>query len=361
MNNRLNLRENCPECKSPIVHDNIKGEYFCSSCGYVIEDQMEDYSHGIYNNNSYNNQINTRSSRYNNISYHDFGLHTEIDYQGKDYSGKGLEESIKKNIMNLRKWNTIIRISNSKERRLSNILTKINEICSVGSFPNVVCDTAALIYRIYENKYDTKGKSSLCMAAALIYYACRICSVIRSLSEIIKLCSTEEECQINLKLASKYYRSMIMIWEGEGYEDNYQKQKDMEIKNAMDIENNGEQIKNMDRIKSNHNHHRISNIQVISISQYISKLANLSNFDNRIERLALDIAKKTENHLLSDGKSPNGIAAAYLYLSSLLLGINILQMDISKLAGVTEVTIRNRCKDILTSYKITIRIKPALR
>jgi len=63
---------------------------------------------------------------------------------------------------------------------------------------------------------------------------------------------------------------------------------------------------------------------------------------------------------LSDGKSPNGIAAAYLYLSSILLGVNILQMDISKLAGVTEVTIRNRCKDILTNYKITLKIKPAL-
>ena len=55
-------------------------------------------------------------------------------------------------------------------------------------------------------------------------------------------------------------------------------------------------------------------MQTISISQYISKLANLSNFDTKIERLALEIAKKTENHLLSDGKSPNGIAAAYLYL-----------------------------------------------
>lgn len=84
----------------------------------------------------------------------------------------------------------------------------------------------------------------------------------------------------------------------------------------------------------------------------------MSNFDTKIERLALEIAKKTENHLLSDGKSPNGIAAAYLYLASILLGVNILQMDISKLAGVTEVTIRNRCKDILTSYKITLKMKP---
>jgi transcription initiation factor TFIIB len=107
--------------------------------------------------------------------------------------------------------------------------------------------------------------------------------------------------------------------------------------------------------------HNIANLQSININQYISKLANTAKFDIKIERLALEIAKKTENHLLSDGKSPNGIAAAYLYLASVLLGINILQMDISKLAGVTEVTIRNRCKDILTCFRITLKIKPSLK
>jgi len=131
----------------------------------------------------------------------------------------------------------------------------------------------------------------------------------------------------------------------------------MKKKKTNEINDNSGQIKNIHESQINH-YQRISNIHVIGISQYISKLANLSNFDTKIERLALEIAKKTENHLLSDGKSPNGIAAAYLYLASILLGVNILQMDISKLAGVTEVTIRNRCKDILTSYKITLKMKP---
>jgi transcription initiation factor TFIIB len=105
----------------------------------------------------------------------------------------------------------------------------------------------------------------------------------------------------------------------------------------------------------------IVNMQSININQYISRLANTAKFDVKIERLAIEIAKKTDNHLLSDGKSPNGIAAAYLYLASVLLGINILQMDISRLAGVTEVTIRNRCKDILTCFRITLKVKPVLK
>ena len=188
MYNRLNYRNNCPECNANIIHDNIKAELICSACGYVIEEQVEDYGYNGYSNSSHNNHIDSRASGFNSVTYHDFGLHTEIDHKGKDYTGKGLNDEVKKTIVNLRKWNTIIRISNSKERRLSNVLTKINEICSAALFPNVVCETAAMVYRIYENKYDTKGKSSICMAAAVIFFACKICSIVRSLGEIIKVC-----------------------------------------------------------------------------------------------------------------------------------------------------------------------------
>jgi transcription initiation factor TFIIB len=99
----------------------------------------------------------------------------------------------------------------------------------------------------------------------------------------------------------------------------------------------------------------------LSIDHYIAKLINLAKLDTRIERLAIDLAHKTAKNLLVDGKSPNGIAAAYIYLSSVLLGMNILQIDVSGLAGVTEVTIRNRCKEILCSSKIIITIRPTLK
>jgi transcription initiation factor TFIIB len=95
-----------------------------------------------------------------------------------------------------------------------------------------------------------------------------------------------------------------------------------------------------------------------AIDQYISKLANMAKIDTKVERLAIDIAHKTNNHLLADGKSPSGLAAAYIYLASVLLGVSLLQMEISNFAGITEVTIRNRCKDILSSFKITVLVKP---
>jgi transcription initiation factor TFIIB len=106
------------------------------------------------------------------------------------------------------------------------------------------------------------------------------------------------------------------------------------------------------------NHHTPIPVS-LSIDQYIAKLTNMAKIDTKVERLAIDLAHKTNSNLIADGKAPNGLAAAYVYLAALLLGINLLQMDISTLAGVTEVTIRNRCKDIMSSCKIKVIIKPA--
>jgi transcription initiation factor TFIIB len=96
----------------------------------------------------------------------------------------------------------------------------------------------------------------------------------------------------------------------------------------------------------------------LAIDHYISKLANMAKIDTKVERLAIDIAHKTDDHMLADGKAPNGLAAAYIYIASILLGVNILQRDVSSLSGVTEVTIRNRCKDILIYFKLTVTVRP---
>jgi len=99
---------------------------------------------------------------------------------------------------------------------------------------------------------------------------------------------------------------------------------------------------------------------IITMDKYISKIDNLTKTDVRVERLALEIAEKTKNSNLADGKAPNGIASAYLYVASVLLGQSVLQRDVSNIAGVTEVTIRNRCKEILTNYKLKITLRPTL-
>jgi transcription initiation factor TFIIB len=100
----------------------------------------------------------------------------------------------------------------------------------------------------------------------------------------------------------------------------------------------------------------------LTLDRYISKLSNLSRVDTRVEKLAIDIARKVEDedhNAMIDGKAPNGLAAAYIYIAAMLLGIKILQHDISTVSKVTEVTIRNRCREILNNYRIRLLLKSA--
>jgi len=69
-----------------------------------------------------------------------------------------------------------------------------------------------------------------------------------------------------------------------------------------------------------------------------------SNTNNK--RHALDIMEKVSENEISAGKDPMGLAATVLYISCIKTGENITQKEISNVAGVTEVTLRNRFKDI---------------
>lgn len=369
----------CPECNSRLIHDQSKGEYICERCGCVVMDQINDYGPESHSNDFEEKNKLTRASGHTSYSLHDYGLRTEIGFSSKDYSGKNIDYAIAEQMNTMRKWQSRIRVASPKERRLSNVLYKINEICSLLSLPKTITETAAMFYRLFENRSEAKGKSVICIAAATIYLACKKCNVVRSLEEIVSPLGTGEKSKANTRLASKYYRSMVMEMGmfSESYirpRYEYRHFENLSEKPRIGQYYSEESNSQINLRTSNLTGHsllpvttRTPTLTVIkhdtypvsaAIDQYISKLANMAKIDTKVERLAIDIAHKTNNHLLADGKSPHGLAAAYIYLASVLLGVSLLQMEISSFAGITEVTIRNRCKDILSSFKMTIYVRP---
>jgi transcription initiation factor TFIIB len=94
------------------------------------------------------------------------------------------------------------------------------------------------------------------------------------------------------------------------------------------------------------------------VEKHVSRLVNLAGLDPKIERLALNLSRSISGSI-SSGKVPAGLAAAYVYLSSVMVGKRIPQKDAAELAEVTEATIRNRCRDILGNYIIIQRFEPA--
>ncbi|MDQ3903841.1 MAG: transcription factor IIB [Thermoproteota archaeon] len=338
----------CPECKSHVIHDYSKGEYICEKCGCVVMDQVDDYGPESHSTDFEEKTRNTRASGFTSLSLHDYGLRTEIALGSKDYSGKSIDYEMMEKMNNMRKWHSRIRVASPKERRLSNVLSKINEISSAMSLPKTLVETAAMLYRNFENKSEAKGKSVICMAAATIYLACKRCSIIRSLEEIVIATGIGEQDKSSLKLASKYYRMMVM---------------EMGVFTEHMTPSSSSSAHIISQLEPSPSPTMIEYKAIsatLAIDQYVAKLANMAKIDMKVERLAIDLAHKTHDHMLADGKAPNGLAAAYIYLAAVLLGVNLLQIDVSSLAGVTEVTIRNRCKDILTSFKLVINVKPLM-
>ena len=307
----------CPECQSSLVDDVQNGEIICSGCGVVVADQMADYGPESKGSSLEEKMKLARATGQTTYSQHDLGIATEISISAKDFSGKTINSEVANQMHNLRKWQQRVRVSSPRERRLANVLTKIGETCQNLSLPKNVLETASMIYRNLDGQIEVKGKSVVSISVATIYMACKQCNVVRSLEEICKVVCVAKDVKSKTKLAAKYYRTMVM-----------------EMGPAT--------------------------APVITMDKYISKIANLTQTDVRVERLALEISEKTRNNNLADGKAPNGIAAAYLYVASILLGQNVIQRDISSVAGVTEVTIRNRCKEILTSYKLQVILRPSL-
>jgi transcription initiation factor TFIIB len=309
--------QNCPECKSTLVDDMQNGEIICSGCGVVVADQIADSGPETISSNLEDKMRLARATGQTTYSQHDLGITTEISISAKDFSGKTINHEVANQMHNLRKWQQRIRVSSPRERRLANVLAKMGETCDGLSLSKNVLETASMIYRNLDGHVDVKGKSVVSITAATIYMACKQCEVVRSLEEICRGICPAKDVKSKTKLAARYYRTMVMEM--------------------------GQFV-----------------APVVTMDKYISKIANMTQTEVRVERLALEIAEKTKDSSISDGKAPNGIAAAYLYVASVLLGQNVLQRDISSVAGVTEVTIRNRCKEILTCYKLKITLRPTL-
>jgi transcription initiation factor TFIIB len=72
---------------------------------------------------------------------------------------------------------------------------------------------------------------------------------------------------------------------------------------------------------------------------------------------AVEILEMAENSELTSGRGPTGIAAASLYVAALLNEEKRTQREVADVAGVTEVTIRNRYKELFKKLKLKDKMK----
>jgi transcription initiation factor TFIIB len=298
----------CPICRGRIIEDMEKGEALCQRCGYVAFDQVIDSTPEWRSMDYEERTKRMRVGMPNTLRLADRGLSTEISSEGRDSHGRYLDLESRQSAQRMKKWQQRLRTSTSRERSLSNALSRISEAADVLSLPSAVLEEASHIFRKSVKHNISKSKSVSGMAAASLYLACRKSGVNRSLKEIAQAAG------IKNRDAARFYRILL-----NGVESPY--------------------------------------IPPPTVQKYISKLINKEKINPRVERVALELADRTNESSISSGKTPAGLAAAYVYIAAVLSSEHIPQREIAEYGEVTEVTVRNRCREILGNFVIRVRLR----
>ena len=282
----------CPECGSTnLIYDEQKGELICANCGLVIEDKMIDL--GQEWRQFEEGEKKGRGGAPLSMQKFDQGLTTNVG-EVSDIYQLGSEKRIRK-FFRLKKWQE--RVSTSIERNLRLAMAELRRVASYLNLPNFVKEEASRIYNLVLQRGLVRGRSMESVVSACIYAACRSYNIPRTLDEISAASDVER------KEIGRTYRFIT---------------RKMVVKMAPS-----------------------------SPKDYISRFGSMLHLSPQTQNESLKILKRAEISELTSGRGPAGIAAAALYVAALLNDEKKTQREVADVAGITEVTIRNRYKELL--------------
>ena len=295
----------CPECGSThIIRDYERGELICEDCGFVIEDNFIDQGPEWRAFDMEQGEKRARTGAPMTATIHDKGLSTEIGWKNKDSYGKNIPTRNRSQLYRLRKWQRRIRVSNATERNLAFALTELDRMASALGLPRNVRETAAVIYRKAVEKNLIRGRSIQGVVAASLYGACRQVGVPRTLDEIAAVAN------VGRKEIGRTYRFMT---------------RELKLK-----------------------------LMPTKPEDYIARFCSELELPGEVQAKALEILQEAAEKELTSGRGPTGVAAAAIYIASILTNNRRTQREVAEVAGVTEVTIRNRYKELTEKLGIVV-------
>ena len=295
----------CPECKSKhLVRDYNRGEMTCSGCGLVIDENFIDLGPEWRAFDAEQNEKRARGGAPMTVMVHDKGLSTDIGWGNRDTYGNVVPTKNRAQLFRMRKWQNRTRASTSADRNLSLALSELNRLASKIGLHRQVREAAAMLYRRAVNQNLVRGRSVEGVAAAALYGACRSCEVPRTLNEIT------EASRASKKEVGRTYRYIS---------------RELKL-----------------------------NLQPASPVVYINRFCRELELPGHVESAAIGILNQAVEAELTSGRGPTGVAAATIYIASVLYNMRKTQKQIATTVGVTEVTIRNRYKELAENLNITV-------
>ena len=292
----------CPECSSvDLTYDDQRGEVVCNECGLIVEEKMVDSGQDAGGQFDKSDKRG-RSGAPMSMQKFDKGLTTNVGEISDIYK---LEAGQTRKFLRLKKWQE--RVATSIERNLRLAMAELRRVSAFLNLPSVVKDEASRIYQFVLQRGLVRGRSMESVIAACIYAACRSYDIPRTLDEI------SASSDVERKEIGRTYRFII---------------RKLGIK-----------------------------VTPSSPKDYIHRFASVLKLSPKTQNEALKILKKAEGSELTSGRGPAGIAAAGLYVAALLNNEKKTQREVADVAGITEVTIRNRYKELLDKLDLEEKLK----
>lgn len=289
----------CNICKGVMVTDNESGEIFCSRCGSVKSEKLQESGPEWRSFAQDEHGDRARAGAPTSLTMHDMGLATIINPLNKDASGRPLAATMKSTIERLRTWDSRSQVHEPVDRNFRQAFSELNRLKDKMAISDPVIEKAAYIYRKALDKGLVRGRSISALMASALYAACRETATPRNLKDV------EQAANIKRKDIARCYRLLV---------------KELDLR-----------------------------MPVTDSIQCVSRIASRIGIEEKTKRIAVDVLKKAQKKEVSAGKDPMGLAAAALYLACVKNGDDKTQRDIAESANVTEVTIRNRYKGLKDS------------
>ncbi len=292
---KLVHQKNCK--KHEIVTDIHTGEVACSNCGIVSSEPIIDLGAEMAGGNSTDYQNNSRVGAKRSLKMIDMGLSTLIEAKDKDVTGKSLSVENRRMFYRLRMWDRNSR-SAVTSKSFQKAFTLLDAMGSKLGLPESVIEESAYLFRKVAARKILAGRSTAAMLSATIYATCRITDTPRTLQDIA------DAANIKKKVLQRTYRFLA---------------------------------KEMDLAPESY-----------TPSEFVTRIAKGLNLSEKTQRLTFKILDLCSKKHVSTSKNPMAMAAAAIHLASTINAERVSQLKISKISGISAVTIRERRKEIVS-------------
>ncbi len=290
----------CPDCKN--VDDIVSGGklagLICGICGLELSKHEIDQGRGA--------RAFDQAEQYKRIGDHPSdpaGTGPQMDWRDKDIYGKSFSPKRKAEIYRMRRLQNRLSYSQRKRTVLRGIY-EIDRITSqLGLYKNIK-DAAYYWFKKAVSKRILRGRSIPGAAAASTYLACRLNKQKVSIQEI-----KEKSHKRSRKEISNMYSTLVKAFEPK--------------------------------------------VPFLKGQDYVPQIASGLKLSPEVEKYAIiEILDKAYDTGITQGKDPKALAGAAIYISACVKGERRTQREISKIARVTEVTVRNRYKELVRELNL---------